>query len=669
MARLQVGFARKDITPFFGVPLSGYFEPRPMDGILDPLEAHCIALRDGDRTALLFSCDLIGMRLDRADAMRAAIAAATGVAAESIFLACTHTHTGPAVGQELVVVPEDPTYVAGLKQRLCETAAEALADCVPASCETALGEARGISFVRRFRMADGSIRTNPGVKNPQIVSPIGEPDESVRVVRLVREGRDDIAIVQFQVHPDTIGGCKTSADFPRFVRETVESALTATKCVYFNGAQGDTNHIDVTGRAQKRDPAEPRAHAMWMGQTIGTEALRLLASAKPVDSDGLRCGIHWVTIPYNCPRPEQIAPAEAIMALHKSGRDEEIPGEGMERVTAIAEASRITRHADGVPSIDLPVSAVTFGEIAFVGFAGEPFTAIGTQTKADSPFAVTLPCCCTNGYEGYLPMSDAYAEGGYEARSSDYLPGVAETLIDEANALLQKLKSMEYKRVQQIAKDTMAYAKQHIVPGMNLLDIRKMCDAKMLELGADSFWYWDVGAFVFAGDETTESVSGKTYRTSDRIIAPNDIITIDLSPQSGDTWGDYARTIILQNGVVVELDAVDFPEWKHGLLMEELLHSELKKFAKPETTFHELYDHMNQFITAHGFVNLDFAGNLGHSIVRRKEERVYIEKGNDIRLGDVAYFTFEPHISTNGSKYGYKKENIYFFQNGILQEL
>ena len=29
----------------------------------------------------------------------------------------------------------------------------------------------------------------------------------------------------------------------------------------------------------------------------------------------------------------------------------------------------------------------------------------------------------------------------------------------------------------------------------------------MLELGADSFWYWDVGAFVFAGDETTVSVS------------------------------------------------------------------------------------------------------------------------------------------------------------------
>lgn len=228
---------------------------------------------------------------------------------------------------------------------------------------------------------------------------------------------------------------------------------------------------------------------------------------------------------------------------------------------------------------------------------------------------------------------------------------------------------MEYRQVQQIAKDTIAYARCHIKPGMNLQDIRKMCDEKMLELGADSFWYWDIGAFVFAGDETTVSVSGRRYTTSDRIIALNEIITIDLSPQNGDTWGDYARTIILQNGVVVDLDGVENMEWKQGLLMEEFLHNELARFARPETTFEELYYHMNGLIEAQGFINLDFSGNLGHSIVRQKDDRVYIEKGNHVRLGDVAFFTFEPHISVKGSKYGYKKENIYYFENGILYEL
>lgn len=228
---------------------------------------------------------------------------------------------------------------------------------------------------------------------------------------------------------------------------------------------------------------------------------------------------------------------------------------------------------------------------------------------------------------------------------------------------------MKYQQVQQIAKDTIDYARFHIKPGMNLLDIRKMCDDKMLELGADSFWYWDIGAFVFAGDETTVSVSGRTYSTSDRIIEENDIITIDLSPQNGDIWGDYARTIVLQNGVVVDLDSIENQEWKQGLLMEEFLHCELIRFAREETTFEELYIHMNKLIKEKGFINLDFSGNLGHSIVRKKNDRVYIEKGNQVRLGDVAFFTFEPHISVTGSKYGYKKENIYFFENGVLKEL
>ena len=228
---------------------------------------------------------------------------------------------------------------------------------------------------------------------------------------------------------------------------------------------------------------------------------------------------------------------------------------------------------------------------------------------------------------------------------------------------------MQYIEVQTIAKNTIEYIRNNLRAGMTLLEVRNLCETKMIELGADSFWYWDVGAFVFAGDETTLSVSGKDYSTSERIIAENDIITIDLSPQNGDTWGDYARTIIIENGKVVENDSVSNVEWKKGLLMEEFLHKEMCKFVTPKTTFEDLYYYINSIIEEKGYVNLDFIGNLGHSIVRRKDDRIYIEKGNKISLGDVSYFTFEPHISVPNSKYGYKKENIYYFDNSVIKEL
>ena len=234
----------------------------------------------------------------------------------------------------------------------------------------------------------------------------------------------------------------------------------------------------------------------------------------------------------------------------------------------------------------------------------------------------------------------------------------------------QQIEMQSYSQIQMVAKQTIEYIKKIIKPGMNLLEIRKLCEEKMLELGADSFWYWDVGAFVFAGDETTVSVSGKSYVTSDRVIENNDIITIDLSPQSGNIWGDYARTVVVENGKVVDdIELIENPEWKSALLMEEKLHAELLCFATKETTFEELYYHMNAFIVDNGFVNLDFMGNLGHSIVKAKNDRVYIEKGNTAKLGDVKYFTFEPHIAFPDSKFGYKKENIYYFDGDRLVEL
>ena len=127
--------------------------------------------------------------------------------------------------------------------------------------------------------------------------------------------------------------------------------------------------------------------------------------------------------------------------------------------------------------------------------------------------------------------------------------------------------------------------------------------------------------------------------------------------------------LIIENGKIVEIDNVSNVEWKNGLLMEEYLHEVMCKFVTPQTTFEDLYYYINGIIEEKGYINLDFMGNLGHSIVRQKSDRVYIEKGNQISLGDVTYFTFEPHISVSNSKYGYKRENIYYFDNGVIKEL
>ena len=50
-----------------------------------------------------------------------------------------------------------------------------------------------------------------------------------------------------------------------------------------------------------------------------------------------------------------------------------------------------------------------------------------------------LPCAITNGYEGYFPSKSAFAEGGYEARTSPYKDDVAERIVSAAKELLSRL--------------------------------------------------------------------------------------------------------------------------------------------------------------------------------------------------------------------------------------
>ena len=439
---LQAGFSRIDITPPLGLYMYGYYSERRADGMLDPLTASCIALRDGEgHTALMLSFDLVGIEQKVADGARRQIAARTGVPEDAIFMACTHTHTGPCTSSKMY--PHSPVYMGWLFGRAAGAAAAALEDLAPAELLGAEGRAPGIAFIRRYRMKDGSIRTNPGWKCPDVRCPIGTPDETLRLLRIVREGRPEIDLVNFQVHPDVIGGTKWSADFPGFVRRTLEGALPGVRAVYLGGTHGDTNHIDISRSAEDPDaaafPVEGYAHARYMGQVIAAGALAVYGTAQPLTGDGrVACAVRDLETPANRPGAAELARAREIAALHEAGHDDRIPETGMGVTTLVAEAYRMIRLAQ-TDVLRLHMTSLAVGNAAFAGFPGEPFTEIGRSVREASPYPFTMACCLVNGMEGYLPTYAAFAEGGYEARSSSFTPGVGEELMAGQLRLLREL--------------------------------------------------------------------------------------------------------------------------------------------------------------------------------------------------------------------------------------
>ena len=446
MAEFKVGFSRVDITPPLGVPIAGYFVKRIADGILDKLDCNCIAVSDGEKTALLYSLDLISINQKTDDIYRAAISKATGIPYEGIFLACTHTHTGPSVGRTGEGV--EKAYDEFLGTRLCDAGVYAIEDLTDAAMYIGRSKAERVAFIRRYRMKDGSIRTNPGVNNPEIDGPIGCPDDTVQVIRFKRCGKKEVVVVNFQCHPDVIGGCKISADWPRAVRETVEGALPNVNCVYFNGTQGDTNHVctdpkdgELEGLELESfdDVARGYEHSHHMGRAVAGAALQIYGKCAPAKTGEVKYAHSVLRVPSQMPVKEDLPLAHKYNDLHKAGKDEEIPYVGMQLTTVVAEAARMVRLENGPDHFDLYLSSVAFGDVAFAGFPGEPFTDIGRGTKEGSPFRMTIPCCLVNGSEGYFPVESAYAEGGYEARSSNFAAGIANSLINGQVEQLKKL--------------------------------------------------------------------------------------------------------------------------------------------------------------------------------------------------------------------------------------
>ena len=450
----RAGFSRVNITPPLGVSLGGHPNPdkRLATEVLDDLEINTVAVSAGGKMAVLFSADLLYIRKVDSEKIRRLVAEENNIPYESIFIACTHTHTGPLISVDHLpgfeLNEKSLLYKSFLPTRFSDAAKAAIADLKPAKMGYAVGRASGVSFIRRFRMKDGTVRTNPGQGNPDIVAPIGEVDERVNVLRIVREGGKEIAIANFGVHPDTLKGFrKISADYPRAVRETVE-AVMPVHCVFFNGAQGDVNHINVNAKPkalndflEKNDSVDRNynfniyLNTKHIGRTIAGALLQVYGDVEWVDVDTVAYGNMDCVAPTNMPTAEELEWAKMIHEKFVAGE----PKENFPPHT-FTKAERMIRVSLGPDTDALPVSAVRVGPAVFVGLPGEPFNGIGLGLKENSPFTITLPCCLVNGGQGYYPMFECYAEGGYEAGSSNFKEGVAERLIQTGTELMNSLK-------------------------------------------------------------------------------------------------------------------------------------------------------------------------------------------------------------------------------------
>ena len=444
---LKVGYARVNINPPLGVNIAGYFVQRIADGILDDLEVCAVAVQSGESTVILMTVDNCGVPKQHLDAWRARIAERVGIDADAVLIHSTHTHQGPAVYVG-VTNPLNIEYTGFVGHRVVDAAQMAFEDLKPARMGIGVGEAKNVAFIRRYRMKDGTAKTNPGVNNPDILHSIGDTDERVNVVRFDREGAETVVIGNFGNHPDVVGGNKISADWPGMTRRTVEQAIENTKCIFFNGAQGDVNHVNVHPKAGDFNDmfndfdgcSRGYGHARHIARVVTGAIMSVYDKVEYMDVDSVKYSQQIVEIASNKADPKDLPLAHKYNDLHKAGRDDLIPYEAMMLTTVVAAAARMVRLENGPDAFPMRFTAIAIGDVAFFGIPGEPFTGVGRGIKEAEGWKMVIPSCNTNGKEGYFPMKDSYDEGGYEAGTSNFKAGAAERIIEEGKRMLSELR-------------------------------------------------------------------------------------------------------------------------------------------------------------------------------------------------------------------------------------
>ena len=417
---LQAGYSELDITPALGTGMPGYFHGRKADGVLDPLLIKVLALTYDDTTLLIIAVDLIAFDRPLVERLRNAVRDKTSIPPERIFIHTTHTHTGARASE---IADELP-------QQMASVAAKALENRKRESRITlGCAEENSVTFIRRYLMKDGTVRTNPGRANPNIVRPIGQIDAKVNVLSF---NNTKISLVSHGLHCDCVSGTKFSADYPYHLTETIRQELGPDwNVVYLNACCGNINHINVNDKDQRSSYEESRK----IGRTLGRVALLAHKSSAEIKVDRIDSSTKQIECPIR-KVPKEIyewAKNEMQNDSEKASKRNfnELTPSG---IIHLAETEEQSRTAE--------IIVLRIGPVGIVGLPAECFVELSKDIQIHSLMDSTWVIGLTGGSMGYVPHPRGYQEGGYEATysSAPLSPEIPVLWCDAAIKMLNDLK-------------------------------------------------------------------------------------------------------------------------------------------------------------------------------------------------------------------------------------
>ena len=448
----KAGFNRQVLNPTEPVPLAGYVNDgsRYHETIRHDICATCVALSDGEDTVLLIGFDVTVAGTEFSQLLRERLEKETGIPQDKMYLAGTHTHAGPGLGEQAIQrqFAAIERYWVQFADGVSEAARLAIADMKPASICVGSIETNNLTFVKHYKMCDkasGEVSYIGDVFGTQqgksFLGHATEVDRSLHLVKFAREAGKDIVLSNFRGHPHFDGGGQNhvlSSDFIGAYRKALESMVDCD-VLYLQGASGNVN--TSTRLEDERRYTCSTSH----GMALAAYAIECLSRYMiPLEAGKLRTKQVEIYGDKAEVDPEILQGAREVtkmwvethnLELCKAAAEERGMRSSYQALAIVGRAEREQKD------LKMVLNALAIGDkLAIVTFPGELFENLAARVEDQSPFDHTLVMGYAHHQVGYLPAMSAFKYTSYETDITRFTPGTGEIVADKYIEMLKELK-------------------------------------------------------------------------------------------------------------------------------------------------------------------------------------------------------------------------------------
>ncbi len=381
----KAGVASVVITPQRPIRMAGYAARKePSEGTEQDLFAKALAIEDAQGSRLVMvTMDLIGVNGELRETVAAQVEDRYELPPSALVMNASHTHCGPAYTRD-----DARDYFDWLAAALVELVGQALGKLEPASLSYSHAKS-GFAMNRRTP-------TDSGYKNHP--NPDGLVDHVVPVLRVDDPAGNLRAVVfGYACHNTTIGFRKWQGDYAGYAQQCLQQDHPEAIAMFMMGCGADQNPY----------PRSELKYAQRHGQSLAT------------------------------------AVEAALEVNQKTARHQRALHGPLRSVFETVDLA-FTKEANR-PDLPYPVQIVRFGDelcMIFLGYEvviDYSLRLKGELTTTDGP-AVWV-AGYSNAYSGYIPSRRVLLEGGYEAISRPWDPGIEERVVGKVHELFGRLKS------------------------------------------------------------------------------------------------------------------------------------------------------------------------------------------------------------------------------------